>query len=322
VVDADGIWSALSLNQDGTTITEVAVADGDVYYACRGTFYVKFTMSTAITAEWHGAGIGTTTFDGGGVGPILYQASGGSASMDNLRLQRGAGVTVGSNTYGGAIYTLASTAPTAPTLSLSTCEILDSSPGSTGRAFGGAIAARNAAWVVIDDCLLSGNAAGYGGAISAIGSTSSSTDVLLEITGGDLRENDATAGGGAIHLDESADAILTDTLVFQNTANDGAGLYSEDGGFSVSCAGSGGVYANDAGDQGGGAALGPSSTATLSSTACGWGNTVLDNSCAGSSCGVDVAINTSGSSWTAYSAYTSAETFSCTGGAAGTCSPP
>ena len=150
-----------------------ASTEGGVVSVCRGTFAEALVIphSLSLTSE---SGSSATTIDAGGAGAAV-QVTGGTVTLSGFTLTGGTGATVDGDTYGGGLSAL------------------------------------DADEVIVQDCVVSGNTATYGGGIAAH---------VLTVDGGTVSGNTATNGGG-VWLGEGQ---LADATISANEAAQGGGL--------------------------------------------------------------------------------------------------
>jgi hypothetical protein len=164
-------------------------------YLCRGDWFARITATASSSSGLsivgrHGSA--DTTLSAGSSGGTLITvgaSTSGPVTVQGLTLTGGTG-TGSPTSYGGAVYTTTTVAP----------------------AFNS---------VVIDDCIITGNTATYGGGVAVIGQAKGLvTNTLID-------DNTAMYGGG-IAVRSAAVVNVTDSLISNNVASTtGGGAYAE-----------------------------------------------------------------------------------------------
>ncbi|MDP2312708.1 MAG: right-handed parallel beta-helix repeat-containing protein [Pseudomonadota bacterium] len=319
-VNTAGVWSDYSASFGATAINYSM--DSGTYYFCAGTYYAKLVGSGDTTDVVGLYGADVTTLENNAATGAVISVTNGSVTLSGLTITGGTGSGSSGSTYGGGILASVSSAvPTAPSLVLEDCVVT----GNTA-AYGGGVAAYLYAWIELVGTTVEDNAAtGNGGGLYAY------SNAQLTLQDSVVQNNTASSGGG-IYTYAGSDLTLDGTTVEANTAStDGGGIYLDDGTFEITDSY---VVDNYADDDGGGFFV---DNGTVTCTGGGiYGNVAADHGGGGFlsnhlsttarftavSCDFgtgatdnspnDVELKTSGSTYAAYSAYSATASFVCT----------
>jgi predicted outer membrane repeat protein len=213
-----------------------------------GTCTGPFTVSSDLTLS----GTGAAVLDGHQAGPTVTVGSGAQVHLSHLTITNGAGgisnqgtLTVDASTVSG------NTAPNRPGGGINngvnaTLTVIGSTlADNTAAGAGGGI--NNNGVITVEDSSLFGNSGDNCGGIANVGQSGLTTATVI---GSSLHDNAArVADGGGICNSQNAALTLSDSTVYGNTADFGAGIYDSHGTSSVTGST---VTRNTASDQGGG----------------------------------------------------------------------
>jgi hypothetical protein len=278
--DCDGIGTQdvwlVAVNGDVTDLTDEFAAPVAYEADRNGTItFCPGTWTATIDVTGHDVTLrGEAVLDAQGAGPVVTVSSDAVVTIEGLTL------TGGLAEHGGGVRIVA---PYSDVRLRGATILGNTAEGSGGGVFvgggqlgieGGAIRENTAAtgggiagdgaWTVTD-AVIQGNTATNGGAV-ATGAIRPTVERSV------VYANGATDEGGAFWVG-SAGVILIDTLVDTNTAARGGAFYVS-GLADVACLPAGGVLGNTA-TEGGGAWV--TSTGTIYSTACDWGEAASEN---------------------------------------------
>ncbi|MDP2316163.1 MAG: putative metal-binding motif-containing protein [Pseudomonadota bacterium] len=292
------VWSDVSASFTATA-GNYNIESG-TYNFCAGTYYTKLVGSSDTTDIVGIYGADETTLENNGTAGATVTVVAGSVTLTGFTVTGGKGSGSTGNTFGGGILgSITGTTPaTTPHLIVEDCIVT----GNTATN-GGGVASYLSGWVKLVNTTVEGNTStgtstgsGGGGLYSYLGA-----DFTLE--GTTVTGNTANDGGG-IFVDDGT-LLMTDSYVVANTAtDDGAGLFIDTG--TATCT-DGGVYDNTATDHGGGVYLSNdgSSTARFTAVRCDFGTAALDNA------PNDVEVKTAGSDYELYTSYSATASFVC-----------
>jgi predicted outer membrane repeat protein len=239
LVNCNASPNALQPAIDGAGPGEILLVTG----TCTG----PFTISSNLTLD----GIGHAVLDGNQAGRTVTVASGAKVHLNHLTITNGAGgisnqgtLTVGESTVSG------NTAPNAPGGGI------NNGVGAILAVIGSVVADNTAAGaggginsngiITVRDSRLFGNSGDNCGGIANVGLAG----ITATVTGSSLHDNTARlADGGGICNSQGASLRLSDSAVYGNTADFGAGIYDDIGTSTVTGST---VTRNTASDQGGG----------------------------------------------------------------------
>ena len=207
-----------------------ATPAGTTVYVQAGTYYGNFTMKDGVNVSggWNEDFTSQTDYstilDANNSGRVVTQ----SAAFSNLTVWSNLTIQHGNVTGTGGGVTLCKNGK------LNHCKVQNNTCTTQG---GGIYCDDSSAGVIIDDCIISGNAANQGGGLRIRGTIQNST----------VENNTITDAGGGMHL-QSGTAI--NCIVRNNTAKAGAGIRAYGGtvknctieGNSTTTSNTGGVY--------------------------------------------------------------------------------
>jgi len=233
---------------DNKLATVLASGSGTLTFNCGGAATINFDTGKVITG-------GTFTIDGGdqitlsGVSKVrhFYIVAEADFTLKNITLTNGF-----DNTYGGgSILSLGA-------LTLNNTTIQNSNVDTSHS--GGAIMSLDAPVTIIDS-LIENNTGGSAGGLYLLGENADAT-----ITGSTFRNNRTTSTtygfGGAISIWNGAEATIEGSTLEQNHANNGGGVYVNDGAVTIH---NSNFHQNTAEYDGGGMVNTVTTTVTLSS---------------------------------------------------------
>ncbi len=255
-VNNGSTWTDITSTFSGTSSSPGSrtLASGDTLYLCGSTTTYGRVSASGVDASITAMN-GSPTLDGGSSASAL-SVNGGHVSVSNLTLRHGGG-TAG---YGGAVYAVASTAPSASTYTVSLTS--------------------TTVWA---------GAASYGGGIAVDDYAS------VKLSGATIQANTATQQGGGIWMDTNARLEAVTAVVTQNVAGtNGGGLYMAGG--TLSTSGSIAFTSNTAATSGGGVYM-AGGTATLTGSSVSAGNTFTGDVATSTNGG---ALYIAGGTWTSY----------------------
>jgi len=231
-----------SFSSSASSPTSVGVLSDGTLYFCAGTWYGTLYLDADVHVT---AGSGTVLLDGADSAPVIVVDTGGvSASLSDVTITGGLGGTSPSGVQqGGGLHCEANA-----DIQLEDVSIVgnDATEGGGIKADGCDLALTN-----VD---ISDNTARYGGGLSLADGSHTLVDCIVE-------DNTATSWGGGIEVYASSGSVDVDLDGTQVTGNDGGGagggvfLYEAPHSAALTCDGSrstlGGVYNNTADDGGG-----------------------------------------------------------------------
>ena len=247
-----GLDTGSPLRSLSTAIERFALQDGDVIYVDSSIYSESVSVfSTDHEFTIHGAGKDLTIIDGSGIAPCLTFNAVTDATIEQLTLQNGKGLSFEDGTHGGALLTEGSRI-------LIRDAVLKN---STARWGGGALLDRGDAKLL--NVTISGNTADIGGGVLfELAGTMQQCDVVsnqawygggLYLYGGGKCESCTITGntgkqdGGAAYFYGNG-GVLENSTASLNGANYGGGLYFYYGGKAQHCE----IQANTANFDGGG----------------------------------------------------------------------
>jgi hypothetical protein len=238
VVDCNANHSALQPAIDGAAQGETLIVTG----TCTG----PFTISSDLTL----IGVGQAVLDGNQAGRTVSVGSGASVHLNHLIITNGIGginnqgtLSVGDSTVSG---NKASSGPGGGINNTggATLVLTDSRVGDNYSLGAGGGINNNGSITVLDSDLF-GNSADNCGGIDSVG-----TGNTAKVSRSSVHDNTArVTDGGGICYSQSSTLTLSDSVLYGNTAEFGAGVYDNDGTASVTGST---VAANTASSQGGG----------------------------------------------------------------------
>ena len=228
---ADGTTWAKAFPTVRQAVTS-AIGANEIWVA-RGT-YVVGSQPLKVGLALYGGFLGTETLrtqrnpavnvtilDGNYEGPVIIipLAATNATTVDGFTITNGTG-TPNPNSSGGGIYCLNASAT-----------INDNIIYGNSATYGGAIYCENAASMVITDNVIYYNSAYTGGGIYCLTSASTSAPVITDNT---ISYNNAALNGGGIYCDGThggapgitTTPVITDNMIYHNNAGvDGGGIY-------------------------------------------------------------------------------------------------
>jgi hypothetical protein len=298
-VSTADVWSDVSASFAAASSASTGVyLESGTYSFCAGTYYTRIVGSSDTTDIVSVYGADVTTLENGAVSGSVVSVTNGQVLLSGFTITGGKG----SSGYGGGIIgnVTGTTPPTAPHLEIEDCVVT----GNTAT-YGGGVAAYNQSWVKLVRTTVEGNTATTNG-----GGVSANIGADLTLEDSVVQDNTASDGGG-IYLDDGT-LTMTGSEVIGNAAiDDGGGLFIDTG--TATCS-SGAIHSNEAIDHGGGVFLSNSASPTAQFTAvsCDFGTGATDNIY------TDVTVKTSG--YQDYTSYGATASFVCSN-ATGLCVP-
>ena len=186
-VDSNGVSTDVTANVTGTSASpaQFTIPEGDVTF-CDGTFYVNLMIEGSATVSSFGADPAATMLDGGEDSGSVVRVSGDGleVSLSDLTLQNGEAQLWGdwAGSLGGGI----------------DCTTYDGVDYGVGDVA-----------LTLDNLIITGNSADYGGGILSLGCD-------LTISNTDIEYNTAAYFAGAMYLGDGQDHALTSVTIDNN----------------------------------------------------------------------------------------------------------
>ncbi len=241
-VSTAGVWSDVSSTFDDAIAPFLVIAASGTYNFCAGSYAAR-VYSVGYTLDFVGiyGADRTTLVNNYSVGSVMT-LSDGRVRVSGLTLSGGTGNGTSPNLRGGAVFASGTiAAPSVPTVVLEDCVV----SGNTAN-YGGGIYSNTFAWVELDNTVVSGNTA-TNGAGMYVYATAKATLLDAEITG-----NTGVTGGGILSVATTGSVALSGTLVHANTASvQGGGVFQNGSTVTTLTLTDSSIYANSAPEGGG-----------------------------------------------------------------------